>query len=430
MSLLVEREGSTNAEQRLAMEIRPSRRIIVAKPGSRAHLVLSLNSPYKLELRLAVEGLTPDVARYSIVPVKGETPFTARLDLAVNPGAVGIHPFKVIAQDVLGRGYGAENLVLIILPPELPMEVVNHLRILVAFYRAYGIQYVIWYLLLHLFRNKGLSFTEIKAVYMLLKGKKLSNGTIGDLITRMKRKGLIVEKGDRYYAGIDDDKLVKQAIDVKRVKAGRKGAKHLLQALSSDNSTKKVIGHVRHRDYVPLQVRRVLNEAEKLLAKGEKRKALGLLQHTVVGVRDTGKWVIWINDYFIYYEKKAKPPFHYFRSEKLTEILQNMGLKQGFIHTEPVASLISNLFPGGYREARRTHYLLKKLNWLRYGPPLILYIAIYPDGTGGFKLENIYGEIIVKVNYKPLQASETRKHLVMAEEHVDKRNDETYFRYW
>ena len=172
MSLLVRKEESTNAKQKPLIEIRPSRRIITAKPGSRAHLVLNLDSPYRLKLKLAVEGLTPDIARYSIVLMKGETPLTARLNLTVSPRAVGIYPFKVIAQDVLGRGFDAENLILVILPPELPREVVNQLRTLVAFYKAYGIQYVIWYLLLHLFRGRGLGFTEIKAVYELLPRKK------------------------------------------------------------------------------------------------------------------------------------------------------------------------------------------------------------------------------------------------------------------
>ncbi len=101
------------------------------------------DSPYKLKLKLAVEGLTPDITRYSIVPEEGKTPFTAKLCLTVSPRVVGIYPFKVIARDAHGRDFGAENLVLIILPPELPIEVVNQLRTLVAFYRAYGVQYVI-----------------------------------------------------------------------------------------------------------------------------------------------------------------------------------------------------------------------------------------------------------------------------------------------
>ena len=133
-------EKSVNAKQEFLVETRPLRRIIVVRPRSRAHLALNLDSSYKLKLKLAVEGLTSDIARYSLAPETGEAPFVARLGITVNPRAVGIYPFKVIAKDVLDKGFSSENLVLIILPPGLPIEVVNHLRTLVEFYRAYGIQ--------------------------------------------------------------------------------------------------------------------------------------------------------------------------------------------------------------------------------------------------------------------------------------------------
>ncbi len=426
MSLLVEEEENTRSKQKLSVEIKPSRKIIVARPGSRVHVVLRLDSVHKLELRLTVEDLAPEVARYSIAPEKGETPFTARLDLIVNPEAVGIHSFRVVAQDTLNNGYGVENLVLVILPPGLSMEIVNYLRTILMLYKTHGIQHVIWYLLLHLFRDKGLGFTEIKAVYEFLRGKKLSNSTIGDLIKRMEKKGIIVKRGARYYPGVEDEKLVLQAIDTRRVKAGRRGAKRLLEILSEGRSTGR---DTVDEEAVPLAVRRVLREAEKLVKQGRTGKALGLLQHTLIGVRETGRWVLWVKDIFIYKERKAKPRFHYFRSEKLAKILQSMGLKQGFIHTQLVNDLIHDMFLGGYREARRVHYLVKNLGWLSYGEPLILYIAIYPDGTGGFKIESINGEVVALVNYDPRRAVKISKSVIVPGEHVDEYNDNTYFRY-
>ena len=180
---------------------------------------------------------------------------------------------------------------------------------------------------------------------------------------------------------------------------------------------------------IPLTVRRVLRVVEELVERGEMSKALGLIQHTLIGVRETGRWILWVEDIFIYRERKAKPPYHYFRSKKLAEILQNIGLKQGFMHAQPVHDLIYTIFPGGYREARRVHYLVKNLGWLSYGEPLVLHIAIYPDGTGGFKLENLSGETLVAVNYNPQKAIKTIRNLVIPSEHVDKNNDETYFSY-
>jgi len=118
---------------------------------------------------------------------------------------------------------------------------VNYLKTILTLYKIHGIQYVIWYLLLSLSRDKGLGFTEIKAIYGLLRGKKLSNGTVGDLLERMERKGIIVKRGARYYAGIKDEELVLQAIDAKRVKAGRRGAEQLLEILSEGHSTEREI---------------------------------------------------------------------------------------------------------------------------------------------------------------------------------------------
>jgi len=132
-------------------------------------------------------------------------------------------------------------LILIILPPEFPTEVVNHLRTLVMFYKTYGIQYMIWYLLMYLFRGKGSSFMEIKAVYDLLRKKKLSNGTIGDLVKRMEKKGIIVKMRTRYYAGIKDDKLVLEAIDATHVGADRRSAQLLLETLAEYRMAEKTV---------------------------------------------------------------------------------------------------------------------------------------------------------------------------------------------
>lgn len=106
-----------------------------------------------------------------------------------------------------------------------------------------------------------------------------------------------------------------------------------------------------------------------------------------------------------------------------------MGLRQGFIHLKPVDTLIYSMFPGGYREARRTHYLLKSLGWITYGPPPTLHIAVYPNGLGEFRLENLDGEIIMAINYDPRKAVKIVKNVIIPGEHVDKYDDNTYFKY-
>ncbi len=321
------------------VEIRPSRRVVVARPGSRAGITLHVMSRFGLHVRLVVEGLEPSIARYTLAPEQARTPFTSRLGLTVAPNAVGVYPFRITALDLTDTSYEATSLVLIVLPHQLPPEILSHLQAILAYYKMYGIQYVIWYLLKYLYNDKGMNFTAIKALYELLKRKKLSNGTVGDLLDRMERKGIVVKRHGRYYARVEDEKLVLEAIDIKRVKAGR-GAKQLLETLNESLSTGK---DTISKEAIPLAVRRVLREAEKLVEQGQAGKALGLLQHTLIGVRKTGRWVLWVKDIFIYKEKKAKPPYHYFRSEKASKDTAGHGVKTG-IHTHSASQLYSKQY--------------------------------------------------------------------------------------
>ena len=425
MSLQLESIREEIERQRL-VEVKPSRKVIITRPGSRAGIALHVEAKHGLHIRLEVEGLEPSIARYTLTPKQARTPFTSRLGLTVASNAVGVYPFRISALDMTGTSYGAASLVLVILPHQLPTEILNHLQALLTYYRAYGIQYVIWYLLIHFYRDKGITFTEVKALYEFLRRKRLSNGTVGDLLERMERKGIIVKRYGKYYAGVEDEKLVLETIDVRRVRAGRRGARQLVESLIENSPIER---SVTKEKSIPLAVKRVLRVAEALIEQGETRKALGLIQHTLIGVRKTGRWLLWVKDIFVYHEKKAKPSYHYFCSEKLARILRSMGLRQGFIHAQPVHDLIHMMFPGGYREARRIHYLLKSIGWITYGPPLILYIAIYSNNIGGFKIESINGEIITSINYSPRRATKIFKTMIMSGEHVDEYNDNTYFKY-
>ena len=165
------------------------------------------------------------------------------------PNAVGVYSFRVTALDSAGTSYGASSLVLVVLPCELLPEILGHLQAILAYYKVYGIQYVIWYLLIHFYRDKGITFTEVKALYEFLRRKRLGNGTVGDLLERMERKGIIVKRYGKYYAGAEDEKLVLEAIDVKRVRAGRRGARQPIKSLTESSS---IEGSVRKEESMPL----------------------------------------------------------------------------------------------------------------------------------------------------------------------------------
>ncbi len=47
-----------------------------------------------------------------------------------------------------------------------------------------------------------------------------------------------------------------------------------------------------NEEVVPLAVRRVLRGVEKPVKQDQAGKALGLLQHMLIGVRKSGKWIL------------------------------------------------------------------------------------------------------------------------------------------
>jgi hypothetical protein len=75
----------------------------------------------------------------------------------------------------------------------LPKTLAKHYQKLKTMYRTYGAQATIWYILTHIFKD-GATFTQIKNAYEIIVGETVSNGTIGNILGRMRRKRIIIEK--------------------------------------------------------------------------------------------------------------------------------------------------------------------------------------------------------------------------------------------
>jgi len=143
----------------------------------------------------------------------------------------------------------------------------------------------------------------------------------------------------------------------------------------------------------------------------------------LVGIRKTGTWVLWFEDYFIYHENKTNF-FHYFRSPKLSDVLRELGLKPGVMmehKNHPSERYVIELY-GSYANARRIHYLMKELGWFMYGEPLLLelskdYFSLRELASGKILLEH--------------SGSDNRDNIfrviVYPGEHVDEDNEEAYF---
>ena len=124
----------------------------------------------------------------------------------------------------------------------------------------------------------------------------------------------------------------------------------------------------------------------------------------------------------MYHENKTGL-IHYFKSQKLSSILRELGLKPGVMtrhEHHPSEKYIIECY-GSYTNARRIHYLLKELGWFEYGKPLLLelskdYLSIRELSTNRTLLQHgDNGE------------SRRIKAIVYGGEHIDEENELTYF---
>jgi len=186
---LFREHAETESEQHIAsvqLYVEASEDVIVARPGEKRSVSLYVGSGSRGRIvALGVEGLEP-VARYTLTPQQGVTPFSSKLELLVSRNVVGIHPFDVVAKDMLSSNSNAINLILVVIPEEyakhyrLVQKILNNIHLLLTYYKNYGLQYIIWFTLARIHREEGISFTEIRTIYELFVGRRLrSNGTVG-----------------------------------------------------------------------------------------------------------------------------------------------------------------------------------------------------------------------------------------------------------
>jgi hypothetical protein len=183
------------------------------------------------------------------------------------------------------------------------------------------------------------------------------------------KKGILKRVGSCYHLAVDP-KSAETIMDLKRANNALKGARAYLNR----NPSKVHYEQGTSRE-VPQPVEKALKIVEKLV-KEDYWVAVDFVAHVLVGIRKTGTWVLWFEDYFIYHENKTNF-FHYFHSPKLSDVLRELGLKPGVMmehKNHPSEKYIIELY-GSYPNARRIHYLMKELGWFMYGEPLLLELS-------------------------------------------------------
>ncbi len=405
-------ENSTASS--VALSVRPA----TIRRGSQGSAYVHIHGS-GVKVRVSVSSSYPELVVLDIVPRYGKTPFTASIVVHASLVArVGIYYLDVtIINTETGVRVAQTTIPIFVVDYDRLTNVLSNIDKYRRIYRKYGIQYALLKIIAE--NNLALTFTHLKLLYEALVGHRISNGTVGDLLSRLLRKGLLVRIGSNYCFNEKLDlETAKTVIDVKRALNGIKGAR--------TSGTRSISLSKEFNLQPPRSVKKVLHIASELI-KENYWKAVDLIAHTLIGVRETGVWFLWVRDYFIYGERKSRF-LHYFRSQPLSELLKSIGLREGFMyeHVDNTAKdLIKRLYHS-YTNARRLHYLLKERGWFEYSEPLILELS---SGTGSLYIavKKLFAdEVVVKVG-NTSRRNHVKRYLIYPGEHVDEENELTYF---
>jgi len=382
-------------------------------PGGSAESIVYVHG-YGVRVVVSATPLESCIEVVEIEPASGKAPLRVKITIAASLDArQGVYWVDVVVLDSReGRALASSRISVIVLG-SLVEQVLEDLDELRRIYREKGIQYATVYALSRL--KTGISFSDVKALYTLVAYRRVSNGSIGDLLNRLLKKGILKRVGRLYYLNVDLE-TAKTIMDVKRARNGLRGASRTLQ----EREERSVDGEGAIVE-IPAPVKRALSIVKKLLAE-DYWMAADFATHVLLGIRKTGVWLLWFNDYFVYREEKTGF-FHYFRSSELSGILKELGLKPGLMiehENHPSTRYILELY-GSYANARRIHYMLKQLGWFSYGEPLLLELGEDYISIRGLSSNNVL------LSYGNTNQSRPIKAVVYSGEHIDEENEDTYF---
>ena len=259
----------------------------------------------------------------------------------------------------------------------------------------------------------------------------------------LKSKGLIEEKGGRYYPKVFDLEAITDLFDRERSRAGRLGAVARLRRELMLKVNPRLV-EIEIPKNLKYYVTRVVERAVKLAEKGRRLEALDLITHTLLPIRETGVLWLWWRDVFVYYEPKCKPPMHSVKSPIVAELLRKLGFEEGIMveHVKGhdyVKEVIHRLFAKGHLSwpwSRSIFYGLKRVGLAEEGQSYIVEM-LYEDGWLKLILRDLYGNTI-KVFEKewsgelppPLSEKRQYKSVAIGKQHVYAMNESSYFSRW
>ena len=291
--------------------------------------------------------------------------------------------------------------------------------------------------------REGVDFGKLHRFYNAIAGRVVTEGTVSRQLDMLESKGLVEERGGRYYPRVLDLEAAVSLFDRERSKAGRVGAiarlrKELMLKVNPRLVEIEIPKNLKH------YVEKVVRRAAELAEKGRRLEALDLVVHTLLPIRETGILWLWWRDLFIYFEPKCKPSLHSVRAPLVSELLRKLGFEEGIMidHIkghEEASKMIHKLFGKGHLSwpwSRSIFYGLKKLGLAEEGPSYIVEL-LYEDGWLKLILRDLYGNTI-KIFEKewsgelppPLSEKRHYKSVAIGKQHVYEPNEEGYFSRW
>lgn len=414
------------------MSANVGRRVLAAYPGEEVLFSVGVHGPRGHVVSVIIDGVPGGVASTSISPNRMSAPYVSTVTMKVHQWAKpGLYPFNVLVRDeVEGRLLGSEPLALLVLPHGVPRAFAREYKRVVNLYRTKGAMWAVWYMLSHVFTN-GASFTQLKEAYEAVAGRKVSKGTVGNILSRMIRKKLVQrDPSGLYRVLVLDEKIVDSRIDEKRVRVQVSEDRNRVE-----NGLNKGYNALEARE-LPYATRLAWQRALRIKQVHGALPAMYFLVHTVLGVRETGLLLYWRDKWFITCENKTGFCHHYI-SECIEWMFRKLGVKPGVMYREDeysknarrIAYRYIHRYYGSFANARRVHYELKQYNLIEYDEDVyVVEIIHYIDGDLGVRIWDENREkLLTEENIKDESIKHVEVKSAFPYEHEDPKNEETYF---
>lgn len=399
--------------------------LIIVHPDQSEKFTLRVCGPVGKSVILEPQALPDGIAVLSIMPNGGVVPFITHIEILVlRDVPAGVYKWRLDLKDVYEKRVLDSAIInLVVLPVQLTKELFRELR---ALYEYYGVQIALWQALRIAYPH-GATFSTLKTLYEVIATSKISKGSVGNILHVLSMKGLVEKVEEGFYKPVEvslEDAIAR--VDIKRVRG-----KH------RDSSKQESSVKVAQLNALPDKVQEAYYIGTMINQQHGSLPALYFLMYTLLGARKTGFLLLWKRDWFIICEPKTHLCHHY-HSIVLNNLLNSLGLLEGIYYpvsreheeSRKIAERYIHQYYGGYKEARRLHYMLRDEGYISQldDKPYTLKIYHYKDGTIGVDIyDYAWRDLKLKLNVEEKLVVNIEVWIALPMMHISKKSEEVYF---